>query len=112
MFINGMLGSGNNSVVLGSFVRGSVAIDEAHSIPSTLTVMRDYLVQVYAVLSITEVKYSLVGLGLVLSFKVKWDEPVADKVDEVEETVKRHPDWSRKFVEHVKELRKGNNGDR
>ena len=111
MFINGMLSSGDNLVVLGSLIRGSVAIDEAHSIPSTLTVMRDYLVQVYAVLSITEVKYSLVGLGLVLSFKVKWDEPVADKVDEVEETVKRHPDWSRELVQHVEELREGNHGD-
>jgi hypothetical protein len=112
MFINGMLGSGDNSAVLGSFMRGSVAIDETHSIPSTLTVVKDYLVQVYAVLSITEVKYSLVGLGLILSFKVKWDEPLADRMDEVEETVKRHPDWSRELVEHVEELREGNHGDR
>jgi hypothetical protein len=112
MFINGMLGSGDNSVVLRSFVSGSVAIDEAHSIPSTLTLVKDYLVQVYSVLSITEVKYSLVGLGLVLSFKVKWDEPLADKVDEVEETIKRHPDWGRELIKHVEELRKGDHGDR
>jgi hypothetical protein len=112
IFINGMLGAGDNSAVLRSFVTGSVAIDEAHSIPSTLTLVKDYLVQVYAVLSITEVKYSLVGLGLILSFKVKWDEPLADRVDEVEETLKRHPDWGRELVEHVEELRSGNNGDR
>ncbi len=112
MFINGMLTSGDNSVVLGSFVRGSVAIDEAHSISSTLTVVRDYMVQIYAILAIAEVRYSLLGLGLVLSFKVKWDEPKADRVDEVEETIKRRPDWSRDLVEHVDELRKRKDGDR
>jgi hypothetical protein len=112
VFINGMLGSGDNSVVLGSFVGGLVAIDEAHSIPSTLSVMKDYLVQIYAVLGIAEVRYSLLGLGLVLSFKVKWDEPEADRVDEVEETIKRRPDWNRDLVEHVDELRKRKDGDR
>jgi len=105
-FINGMYGLGDNAALLRGLVRGTVVIDESHSVASLLTIIKEALVAIYAFLSLTEIKYGLVALGVVAGFKVKWDEPVEDREDEVAATLRRHPEWDRKLVESVDELRR------
>jgi hypothetical protein len=108
VFINGMYGLGDNAALLNGLVRGIVVIDESHSIPSTLTIIQGMLATVYAFLSQTEIKYGLVALCVVAGFKVKWDEPPVVREDEVEATLRRHPEWDRALVEEVDRLRKKN----
>ena len=107
-FINGMYGLGDNAALLRGIVRGTTVIDESHSIPSTLTMIKEWLVAAYAFLSVTEIKYGLVAVGIFAGFKVKWGEPIEVREDEVETTLRRHPEWDRKLVENIDELRKGN----
>jgi hypothetical protein len=111
-FINGMLGKAGNEALLGSFVRGQAVIDEAHSIPTNLALIKGFLAQVYAVANLVEVKYPLVALAVLLGFKVKWGEPVEDRVDEVEAVLRGHPEWDRGLIENVEELRRRSDGRR
>lgn len=106
MFINGMYGLGDNAALLRGLVRGTVVIDESHSIPSLLTIIKEAFVAIYAFLSLTEIKYGLVALGVVVGFKVKWDKPSVDREDEVAATLRRHPEWDRGLVENIDELRR------
>lgn len=109
VFINGMYGMGSNAALLGGFAKGTVVIDESHSIPTLLTMIKEALVAIYSFLSLTEIKYGLVALGVVVGFKVKWDKPVEVREDEVAATLRSHPEWDRKLVENIDELRRKSN---
>lgn len=70
------------------------------------------VVQAYSVAGLAEVKYSLLAVAVFLGFKVKWGEPVEDRVDEVEAVLRRHPEWDRGLVENVEGLRRRSDGRR
>lgn len=110
-FINGMYGLGDNAALLRGLVRGTVVIDESHSVSSLLTIIKGVLVDAYAFLGKTEIKYGLVALGVVIGFKVKWDKPVEDREDEVAATLRVHPEWSRELVEDIDKLRRKSDAD-
>lgn len=111
IFINGMLNRGNNSILLKNLLKGVVAIDEAHSTPSRLTTFRDSLTATYTLLNHPEVKYSIALIIIVGVFKVAWEDR-DEQPDEVEETLKRHPEWSRRELEELEKARKRVHGDK
>jgi hypothetical protein len=111
IFINGMLDKGNNKKLLENLSQGTVAIDEAHSTQSRLTQFRGTLTSIYTLLDHPEVKYSLALITLVIVFKVAWEDR-DEQPDEVEETLKRHPEWSRRELEELREARRRIHGDK
>jgi len=106
LFLNSMIGlEGNDSLLLG-LAKGSVFIDEAHSVLSRLTRFKMLLAQLYGVVSLTEVKYGLAALLVVGVSKVKWGEPEIVEVEEVEAVMRRHPEYDRRLVEEVDRFRR------
>ena len=108
LFINSMLDLGDNAVLLSNLCRDELFIDEGHCIPSRLTVLRAGLSGVYSVLRMTEIRYGLCIVVVFVIFNVKWmkgdDEEVV--VDEVEELMKRHPEYDRGLLEELQEKRR------
>ncbi len=109
IFINGMLTQGDNKILLQNLVRGVSAIDEVHSTPTRLTAFKGSLSSTYDFLGYPEVKYSLAIILIVGVFKVRWTD-YDEQPDEVEETLKRHPEWSRRELEELREARRKAHG--
>jgi len=106
LFINGMLDRGDNRKFLLSLVGGKVLIDESHSVQSMLARMRVMLFQVYSFLKLTEIRYGLAALCVIVVFKVSWrTEEVEEQVDPVEEALRRHPEWDRDLLMILEEER-------
>jgi len=113
IFINSVLDRGDNMAFLRSSSRGIVFIDEAHSIPSRLTMVKAFLVQVHSVLGLTEIKYGLTLSSLLVIAKINWGIEEGDKEeDEVEAVMRRHPEWDRGLLEELYEDRRRARGDR
>lgn len=111
LFINGMIERGDNTALLLNLIQGQVYIDESHSIPSRLSEMKTILVNIYAVLRMTEIRYGLTFLTVFIIFKVKWNKEDEDEViDEVEEVLKRHPEYDRELLQKLQQLRRNTRG--
>jgi hypothetical protein len=110
IFINDMIERGDNALLLANLIKGSIIIDEAHSTPSKLTYYKAALVSTYEFLGYPEVKYSLIVVIIVGVFKVSWDDN-DEKVNEVEETLRTHPEWDRRQLEELQETRRKARGD-
>ena len=107
IFINGMLERGDNIDLLINLIQGSVYIDETHSIPSRLTMVKTLLTDTYSTLSLTEIRYSITFLAVFFIFKVKWNIDEEDEMfDEVEEVLKKHPEYDRALLEKLQQLRR------
>jgi hypothetical protein len=104
-FINGMIERGNNTRLLRNLVVGAAVIDELHSVGSRLTDVKATMAAIYAFLSHPEVKYSLAAVMIVGVFKVRWVDN-EEKIDEVEEALRRHPEWDREELEDLREMRR------
>jgi hypothetical protein len=104
-FINSMIERGNNTRLLRNIVVGSAIIDETHSVGSRLTEVKATMAAIYAFMSHPEVKFSLAAIMIVGVFKVRWVDN-EEKIDEVEETLKRHPEWDREELEDLRETRR------
>ena len=111
IFINSMLNLGDNKSLLKNLSKGVVAIADSYSTQSRLTTFRGSLKAAYAFLNHPEVKYSLALIIIVGVFKVAWEDR-DEQPDEVEETLKRHPEWSRRELEELKEARRRAHGDK
>ncbi|MCX6656171.1 MAG: DUF4350 domain-containing protein [Candidatus Bathyarchaeota archaeon] len=108
-FINSMIERGNNTRLLRNIVVGSAIIDETHSVGSRLTEVKATMAAIYAFLSHPEVKYSLAAVMIVGVFKVRWVDD-EEKIDEVEEALKRHPEWDHEELEDLREMRRKAHG--
>jgi len=112
LFINSMLDRGDNMAFLEALSRGQVYLDEAHSIPSRLTMFKTFLIQTHSFSKKTEIRYGLASLALLAIFKVKWTgERVKEGEDEVEMVLEKHPEWDRRLLEELDEARRRDRGD-
>jgi hypothetical protein len=111
IFINSMIKRGDNEILLKNLAKGVVAMSESYSVKSRLTTIRSTLTATYEFLNHPEVKYSLALIIIVGVFKVTWEDR-DEQPDEVEETLKRHPEWSRRELEELKEARRRAHGDK
>jgi len=104
-FINSMIERGNNTRLLRNIVVGTAVIDETHSVTTRLTEVKAMMAGIYTFLSHPEVKYGLAAVMMVGVFKVRWVGN-EEKIDEVEEALQRHPEWDRKELEGLREMRR------
>ena len=98
--INSMIDRGGNRGLLDMLARGEVMIDEGHSIPSTLTQIKQVLTYTYTVLGNLEIRYGLALLMVAGVSLIKLGEE-AEHVDEVEALMRRHPEYDRRLVERL-----------
>ena len=111
LFINSMIERGGNMACLLNLVSGEVFIDEGHSMPSRLTLMRAFLVSVYSFLRNAEVRYGLAVVCVLSMFYIKWeDKDGGVPVDEVEELLMDHPEYDRGLLERLREMRRSARG--
>ena len=110
IFINGMLDQGDNLILLKNLQRGALFIDEAHSAQSRLAQFRNFSAAAYGLFNHPEIKYSLAAVLIVGVFKVRWED-MDEQPDEVEETLRRRPEWSRRELEELREARRRAHGE-
>jgi len=107
LFINSMLDRGDNLVLLSGVTRGRVFLDEAHSIPSRLAVVKAFIVSAYSFMRMTEIRYGFAVLMIFTIVKVKWVVGEAEEEeDEVESVLHWHPEWNRELLEELHEGRR------
>jgi len=103
VWLNCMIDRSDNRVLLEGVLRGVALLDVGHSVPTRLLAFKWWLMGVYGLLSVAEVRYGLALLLVLAVFRLKLglDDPV--EVDEVGEILARHPDWSRERLMWLKE---------
>lgn len=106
LFINSMIDRGGNWKFLENLASGNVYIDEGHSIPSRLTVVKNFVLSIYSVFGNVEIRYGSTLLLVALIFKLTWTNIEDPQPDEVEEVLKRHPEYDRDMVEKLNEERR------
>lgn len=106
LFINSMLGKADNSRLLTSFLKGTVVLDESHSIPTLLTRMKIIIADTYLALGNPFYRYGLVMALVLLIVRTNFDKPeYIEKRDIVEEVLRKHPEWSRNELETLQRMR-------
>ncbi|MCW4050734.1 MAG: DUF4350 domain-containing protein [Candidatus Bathyarchaeota archaeon] len=111
VFINGMIGKSGNEGLLDGLVRGVLLIDESHSSPSVLSSLRMVYVNVFGLISVAEVRYIFSFAVVYLIFKMDLGaEKTGVVVDEVEEVLKRYPEWDREQLRWLQGQRRKNSG--
>ncbi|MDG6975925.1 MAG: DUF4350 domain-containing protein [Nitrososphaerota archaeon] len=103
VFINSMIGRDGNANMLSDMATGTVLLDTSHFSVGPATIVRDFELSVYSVLSLWEIKYSIVIVGVagVLAYRLGPDSPPAD--DEVESALREHPEWDREKLRKLKD---------
>jgi hypothetical protein len=105
-FINSMLERRDNKLFLQSMLHGRIFIDEGHSIPSRLTVVKAFLTSFRASLNAAEVRYGLTIIGVIAVFNIKPGEDIEEPAEEVEEVLKKHPEYDKWMLEDLYEARR------
>ncbi len=96
IWLNSMIDHGANKALLGELLRGGALIDVGHSYPTLLLSLKWRVMSLYQLFKVAEFRYLLalsVSLAIYRAFKLKKDR------NEVEEALKRHPDWNKEELE-------------
>ena len=103
VFINSMIHRGGNYSMLKDMAAGTMLLDTSHFAVNPATVVRNFELSVYSVLSLWEFKYSLVIVGVagILAYGSK-GEPTAEE-EELKELIREHPEWSEERLRRLKE---------
>jgi len=99
-FINSMIDRGDNRGLLEELAGGEVYIDEGHSVPSRLTLVKEALTYTYTVFGNLELRYGLAAVLVAGVSMVRLSEE-AEQVDEVEALMRVHPEYDRELVERL-----------
>jgi hypothetical protein len=105
-FINSMMERGDNKLFFQTLIRGRMFIDESHSIPSRLTVLKGFLDSFRASLDAAEVRYGLTIIGVIVVFNIKPGKDLVESMNEVEDVMKKHPEYNRQMLEDLYEARR------
>jgi hypothetical protein len=101
VFINGMIDLGDNKNLLRSLLNGVTIIDEAHSVPSRLTLVKGLLEKIYTDLSSFELRYGLAIVVVALIYMGNYDDRKRP-TDEVETVMNVHPEYDWGLVERLR----------
>lgn len=99
-FINGMIRKGNNRQLLWALLKGEAVIDEAHSFPSRLTVIKSGLAKAYSALRSLELRYGLALFIVAGVMAIRLDDG-GEPVNEFEAVMAAHPEYDRGLVERL-----------
>ena len=105
LFINCMIDEGDNYALLRNLTAYKrVFIDTSHWKPSRLTLFKAKLMKSYDLIKAGEVKYTLLALLAVLTFKLKWRKE--KEKSELKKVLKIHPDWDEGLLRKLEEERR------
>lgn len=109
LFINTMLGRENNRELLANLIGGRKAyLDTSHWKESAFVKFQETLFEAYGLMDRIEVRYGLLFLLTALIFKAGWskrEKEAGGKESEVEEIMRKHPQWDRETLERLQEER-------
>lgn len=103
VFINSMITRDGNMELLKTMATGNVYLDVSHFTVGPATVFRNLESSLYNVLSLPELRYSLVIVGFagVLAYRVGKKPPGEE--EELKAVVREHPEWSAERLRKLKE---------
>ncbi len=106
IFLNSIINLGDNPRLLQNLVKDrSVYLDISTWKLTPRESYRNALLSFYAILSAPEFKYSLALAILAIIYATKPRRKTKIEIDEIEETLKKHPDWDGRILKLLKELR-------
>lgn len=107
-FINSMLGRENNGALIRNLVGDrEVYLDVSHWERSNLVIFQNLITDLYEFVNRPEIKYGVLVLLIAIIFKFGWKgrkgtmEEKEEKA-EIDEMIRRHPDWNRGQLERLK----------
>lgn len=106
LFINGVLGLGDNLQLLKNIVGGRLAVVDSGVWRRTVhSEFRGLVLAAYSFISVPEVKYSLTAVILIAIYMLVNRGGRPEAHDEVGGLVARHPGWDRRLLEMLREAR-------
>lgn len=106
LFINSVLGLGDNLRLLRNIVEGRLAVADSGIWRRTVHAeFRGLVLAVYSFISVPEVKYSLTAVILLAIYLLINRGGRPEAYDEVGGLVARHPGWDRRLLEMLREAR-------
>jgi len=101
LFINSMIDD-NYALLRNLTCYKRVFIDNFHWEPSKLTLFKVKLRKTYDFVKTSEIKYTLLALLAILTFKLKWK---SKEESELKKVLKMHPEWNKELLRKLEEER-------
>ena len=108
IFINSMINKSNNIQLLKNIVEGkTVYLDLSHYKTTPHTKFKTAIQITLNYIYTPEIKYTLVTVTTIITLYTtrKPKEKPKEKGDEIEEIIKKHPNWDKKILEKLREWR-------
>jgi len=106
LFINSIITFANNTQLLKNIVQNkAVIVDIGVWKESTQVLFKNAIITFYNIISTPEIKYSLTLLLIMTIYMVSNREQTPRIPDEIEEIIKKHPDWNKELLQTIKEIR-------
>ncbi len=102
LFINSMLGEEENKKFLERVIKGKrIFIDTSHHPTGILPKLKKAEITIYQIASRFEIRYSLFFLLVMSVVWLKFKKRKVRYEEDVEDILRRHPDWDRKMLKEV-----------
>ena len=106
IFLNSIISLGDNLKLLQNIAEGrKVFVDVGVWQPTPQLAYRNIVLDVYRIFQAPEFKYSIAFTAVTLIYILTRREKPTPIVDEVDELIRKHPGWSRRLLEALKEAR-------
>ena len=107
VFINSMLGRSGNAELLKDLSTGTMLLDTSHFSVGPATLARDFEASAYSTLSIPEIRYSMLVLGLAAVLAYKFGAGPKPEEEELKTVTREHPEWNVERLRRLKEEMEG-----
>ncbi|MEM1790002.1 MAG: DUF4350 domain-containing protein [Candidatus Nezhaarchaeales archaeon] len=105
-FINSILNCGDNLKLLKNLVEGKAVYVDAAVWQTTIhSTYRAIISTIYEALSSSELKYCIAILAVTVIYTLTNRRGVTERIDEVEELMRYHPDWDERLLRALKDER-------
>ncbi|MDE1854258.1 MAG: hypothetical protein KGI38_11015 [Thaumarchaeota archaeon] len=103
VFINSMIDKNGNAALLKDLSTGTMLLDTSHLSIGPGTVARNFELSVYSTISIPEIRYSLVVVGLAGILAYRFGTKAGAAEEELKAVLEEHPEWSEERLRKLKE---------
>jgi hypothetical protein len=111
LFINSMITLADNLQLLKNIAQNKKAIiDTGVWKKSTQTTFRNIILSIYSILLIPEIKYTITILIITTIYILINKQKPKKIIDEIQEILKKHPDWDKNLLQTLKEIREKQSG--
>jgi hypothetical protein len=106
LFINSIITLANNTQLLKNIAQNKKAIiDTGVWKKSTQTTFRNTILTIYNIASTPEIKYTITILTITTIYILINKQKPQKTTDEIQEILKKHPDWDKNLLQTLKEIR-------